>query len=269
MPPLGNTGIEFIQRILVNYRVLNDTIKEIIAPIGEAWIKAVKYQSWVNLWDSDDAHPSPAGSYLTASVIFSTIFDLPSKNLNFTNSMIPSEASLLRAFSDSVVFGTSFHTRYNLGGIKKLTPLYSNGQLSLSDSFAKYSWYKDKVFVSSANAITPQGNGIYNVLAQEADDCKLKSCSYSALTTGIKKEPLLETIQVFPNPVKGGLLTLKTENEVLRVELRAISGIAEKLAVEKSGAELLIFTKEIKPGCYTLMIDTKAGASYKKIIICD
>ena len=87
MPPFGNTGTESIQRILVNYRVLNDTMKETIAPIGLAWIKAYNYLPAVNLWDTDDAHPSYAGSFLTASVLFSTIFNLPARDLDFVGTL--------------------------------------------------------------------------------------------------------------------------------------------------------------------------------------
>ncbi len=72
-PPYGNTGPESIKRILCNYRVLNDTAKEIVSPIGEAWIKAITNIPATNLWDSDDTHPSLAGSYLTAAVVFHTI----------------------------------------------------------------------------------------------------------------------------------------------------------------------------------------------------
>ena len=71
-PPVFANGSEMNTRVYQNYRVLNDSIKQIISPIGIAWNRIIKDMPAKDLWDADEAHPSYAGSYLTAATIFST-----------------------------------------------------------------------------------------------------------------------------------------------------------------------------------------------------
>jgi len=55
----------------------------ILAPVGDAWLKALNERSELELYDSDGHHPSPLGSYLTACVIFQTLTGLSVKGANF------------------------------------------------------------------------------------------------------------------------------------------------------------------------------------------
>ncbi len=52
----------------------NSFVDEIVAPVGEAWIKSLTEQPNIELYSADGVHPSQAGSVVSASVIFSTIF---------------------------------------------------------------------------------------------------------------------------------------------------------------------------------------------------
>ena len=44
-----------------------------IAPVGEAWMLAIREHPNIKLYDPDGSHPSPAGSYLAACVIGASI----------------------------------------------------------------------------------------------------------------------------------------------------------------------------------------------------
>lgn len=268
MPPYGNTGIESIDRILINYCVLNDTMKEVIAPIGEAWIKAVKYLPAVNLWDPDDAHPSYAGSYLTASVIFSTIFNLPAVSLNYDGTLGSPNASALRAFADSSVFGLNFHTRYNLGGIKKLNLNYSNGQLSVPGNYTAYAWYKNKVYAGNSPTLTLQGNGVYMALVKETDGCLIKTCEYSELTTGVPEENMAGLL-IYPNPSSTGSVYISCDKEIKQVELLNIPGTREKVILEKDAGGIYLCTSGLRAGSYLLVITLKDQVIRKKVMIGD
>jgi len=269
-PPFGNTGIEMIQRILRNYVVLNDTMKEVIAPIGDAWIKAVNYLPAVNLWDPDDAHPSYSGSYLTASVIFSTIFDLPAKTLNYNGFLPALDAYKLRAFGDSSIFAANFHSKYNLGGVKKLEPLYAGGQFYLQGNFSSYRWYKNGAFISNSSILNVPGNGIYKAEVIENDGCIVKTCIFNFLTTGISaSEDSRSNILVFPNPATGGSFRISSDESVQRIELFSSTGAKENITVKAADGEFLVSTSGLKPGYYTVLIETKHQLIRKKLVFCD
>lgn len=267
MPPFGNTGIETIQRILVNYRVLNDTMKETIAPIGEAWIKAVNYLPSVNLWDPDDAHPGYPGSYLTAAVIFSTIFNLPSAGVDYNGTLLPAVAGTLRSYSDSVLFKPSNHPRYNLGGIKKVMPQNTGGQISVPGTFASYRWYKDNVFVGTTPVIAASGNGTYRAELQEADNCIVKSCLYRELATALNQQDLSHGIRIFPNPSDTKTVTIDEEQVWTRIELYNSAGVKEKITVEDLSGLTAIHLGDLRPGYYILQLTTASGVYREKLVV--
>lgn len=268
MPPFGNTGIECIKRILVNYCVLNDTMKETVAPIGIAWIKAVNYLPAVNLWDPDDAHPSYAGSYLTASVIFSTIFNQAAKTASYSGNLSPAVAYSLRAFADTSVFENAFHTRFNLGGARKLQIQNNNEILTVPGTYLSYAWYKDNVLVGTSPARSLSGNGTYRVEVVENDNCIVKSCSYKELTTGLN-DLYLENTEVYPNPVKTGDQLFISGTTWDKAEMIGMTGISEKLSLEGSAGEQSISFKGLKAGCYVLVLSRKSEMLRRKVVICD
>lgn len=268
MPPFGNTGIECIQRILTNYRVLNDTMKETVAPIGIAWIKAVNYLPAVNLWDPDDAHPSYAGSYLTASVIFSTIFNQAAKTASYNGNLSPAVAYNLRAFADTSVFDNSFHTRFNLGGVRKLQIQNNFEILTVPGNYLSYAWYKDNVLVGTSPARSMSGNGTYRVEVVENDNCIVKSCSYTELATGLN-DIAFENTKVYPNPLKTNDRLFISGTSWENAEMISTNGISEKINLDGSAGEQSISLKGLKAGCYVLLLRKKSKVLRKKVVICD
>lgn len=270
LPPYGNTGSEMIQRILRNYCVLNDTMKEVIAPIGEGWIKAISQLPAVNLWDADDAHPSYEGSYLTAAVIFSTIFNQPAKALNYTGPITPGTAYTLRCFGDTAVFSPAFHLKYNLGGVKQVAIQSSGGQMSVPGSYSTYTWYKDGVYTGNGSFLPVQGNGKYSVLLREADGCLVKSCDYTELFTGIAAQKAsLSKLIVFPNPVQGRNLRVKSQGAIQSISLLDLAGRSVLEQGPDPGEETVVSLEMLQPGTYILVVKTTSGTVQKKISLCE
>lgn len=264
MPPYGNTGIESIRRILVNYRVLNDTMKETIAPIGEAWIKAVNYLPAVDLWDPDEAHPSYAGSYLTAAAIFSTIFGAPTGTTNYNGSLSAAAASALRAFSDTAVIGQTDHARYNLGGIRELIIQNSGSVLSVTGSYAGYQWYKDNAPAGTGSVLPLSGDGIYFLEAREVDGCVVKSCTYRQVGTGLPEErsPVLS---IYPNPVRDGWLHVDGEWD--ETGLYDICGKRQTVSVTAFPDRVELQVHGLAEGCYLLRMRKDERQYTRKVMI--
>lgn len=57
------------------YTSIGRELKATVAPAGVAWQKVLKDHPEITLHDKDDSHPTLAGSYLAACVLFATIFD--------------------------------------------------------------------------------------------------------------------------------------------------------------------------------------------------
>jgi hypothetical protein len=61
-------------RLRSSYKLMADQNQGIVAPVGPAWKNSWFADSTINLWVSDNSHPSPSGTYLTACVFYSTFF---------------------------------------------------------------------------------------------------------------------------------------------------------------------------------------------------
>ncbi len=90
------------------YRRLADTIDAEVAPCGEAFAEAVRQGIFVHrLYEPYGSHPNPIGSYLAASVLFGTIFDITPRYIpgNVYQYVWPSLSHRLHAIADEAVNG--------------------------------------------------------------------------------------------------------------------------------------------------------------------
>lgn len=58
-----------------SYTMISNIISAMLSPVGEAWRTARLNKPYVNLWDSDESHPSLDGSYLAACTFYAKIFN--------------------------------------------------------------------------------------------------------------------------------------------------------------------------------------------------
>ena len=61
-------------RVVESYRLAADDVKAILFPVGQAWREAWKSDPNIALYSEDRFHPSIAGSYLAALVIYEKLF---------------------------------------------------------------------------------------------------------------------------------------------------------------------------------------------------
>lgn len=269
LPPYGNTGIEMIQRILRNYVVINDTMKEIISPIGDAWIKGINFLPSVDLWSSDQTHPSNEGSYLTAAVIYSTIFNLPCKNLNYQAGISSPTANILRAFADTVVFNPALRIKYNLGGMAKITLSNQTNLLTVPGNHISYKWYKNNQLVGNSSSLALSGLGRYYALVKESNNTFIKTCAYDALSVGMSETLRESEIQVYPNPVNQAyfFLELNSDEKITDLVLSDGSGKVMPLAFYQSENALSCDVSALESGCYLMTINTSKGPLRKKLVV--
>jgi hypothetical protein len=270
MPPNGgNTGLETIKRILTNYKVMNKTMKETVAPIGVAWTKCINYLPLIDLWSPDEAHPSYAGSYLTASVIFSSIFNQMSKTINYDGSLTPATAYNLRAFSDTSVFNSLNHVQYNLGGARKVNIQGNGSQLSVAGAYTSYNWYKENVWISNLAVLTTTSNGYYRAELTEMDSCVVKTCNYLHLTTAVQDQEMFAMMEVYPNPVTGNVLSIKGNKHWESAQLVDLTGHSVDVLLMHSVNETTIHLKEFAAGSYVLQVFDGNTFYRKKIVLLD
>jgi hemolysin-activating ACP:hemolysin acyltransferase len=101
-PDVGYTSYEPMQRAITEaYEGIAPEIGAWIAPVGEAW--SIAHRSAHQLYQPDGSHPSVAGTYLAATVLYATIIGEDPTEIQFTGDLDPDMARSLQSIAESVV----------------------------------------------------------------------------------------------------------------------------------------------------------------------
>jgi hypothetical protein len=88
-----------------------------VAPVGVAWSNVVNGSPTTNLWQSDGVHPTVAGTYLAACVLYATIFRQSPIGLHDHDGLSADEARQLQTVASETVL-----SHVDEWGLSNLTP---------------------------------------------------------------------------------------------------------------------------------------------------
>lgn len=175
-PPVCTFG-GMQQLLRDSYVKMGDDNEALVAPAGEAWRRSFTADSNINLWSSDNSHPSLSGSYLTACVLYSTILRKACSGATWTGGLSAQESAFLQTVADSTVFDSL--STWNVGEYDVLAGFSAsaNGlQVQFNNSSSNsttYSWSFGDGGVSTAASPghTYAAAGTYTVTLVSANAC--------------------------------------------------------------------------------------------------
>ena len=265
-PPYGNTGIEMINRIAANYQFLNDTAHQIIAPIGGAWKKIILTNPSFDLFSSDEMHPSLEGAFLTANVIYSTIFRDNPKYSSANGGLPPATVNLLKQAGWQTVIDSLQNSN-----LQSITPdlLWQNNQLT-AGNYQHYYWYKDMQWQQSisGNIFNINLNAHYYLMAENSNGCLLKSFSQHLLLLNTDDIANEHAVNFYPNPTKDFITLNINVSGKSNAELKIYNLYGDLLKsemIEKNQQQINI--KDLSNGIYLVVITSDDVAKSFKLIV--
>ncbi len=120
-PPIC-TYLGMQDRLRASYKLFADTTHALMSPAGEAWRKSIALNPTLELYSSDQSHPSIEGSYLTACVFYEVLFHKSVLSNTYTAGVSATNVSFLQQIAHDVV-NDSLST-WNIG---KYTPCVTTG----------------------------------------------------------------------------------------------------------------------------------------------
>lgn len=90
-------------RLRASYKLFADTTHSIMSPAGEAWRKSIAQNPTLELYSSDQSHPSIEGSYLTACVFYEVLFKKSILTNTYTAGVSSTNVTLLQQIAHDVV----------------------------------------------------------------------------------------------------------------------------------------------------------------------
>lgn len=268
-PPLCTfTGMQ--ARLRDSYLQMANDNHAIVSAAGMAWQKSWQTDSLINLWSSDNSHPSVAGTYLTACVFYATIFRKSPIGLSYS----PIGDSATTVFLQTVAHHTVFDSlaTWNIGAYLPKADFTATIDSSwmkyyfqnLSQQYQTATWnFGDNTPNTSTSTHTFSASGNYTVKLYVTDACgNVDSISKTISVTApssIGKTQEIESVRVFPNPSQNGQITLSVNAHLQNSKFSLVNILgAEVLSGTCVREETKIDISTLPSGLYFLQLNGKS-----------
>lgn len=177
-------------RLRESYTLFKDSFMTSMAPVGVAWKNFRNAYPLIDLYVPDESHPSIHGTYLTACVFYSSIFNKTSVGSAYNPSLTVTDISNIQNISSSTVLDSI--TVWNLGSALpkadfsfSINPGFNCQFTNLSINALSYQWSFGS-FQKNPAYIFP-GAGTYSIQLKVINGCSADSIQKQVMLNGVKE----------------------------------------------------------------------------------
>ena len=264
-----------INKITNNYRVLNDSAKDVIAPIGPAWKQSIIEKPLYKLWSPDGAHPDVTGSYLTAAVIYGTITQKDVSANLFNHSLIPPDAAFLKMIAQKTLINPVVRIKSNLKGIEPVNISWDLTNLKAPAGKLLYRWYLDNTLIATSadSVFTPKKSGKYRLWTKDNLGNWQKSCEQEVnISLSIPSEmESRNSLSLSPNPFDNQLnISIQSLNSGnARISVYDIQGrkmTEVSIAIKEGNNAVTVSSMEWPGGFYFIELNLNGSIMNHKVL---
>ncbi|MDA9261739.1 T9SS type A sorting domain-containing protein [Flavobacteriales bacterium] len=260
--------------LAVSYNSMGKQNDAFVSPVGAVWNYIIKNHPTINLYSSDNSHPSIAGSYAAASTFFSIIFRADPTRITSNSTLSASDALLIRNAVKIVCYDSL--SKWNVGNFDPEASFgYSQfgSTIVFSDSSIKsttYNWnFGDgnlSSILSPTHTYTTNGSFTVTLITEE---CGIFDTATSVIniTSVSLNENVNNLFSIYPNPSDNGIFTIefnsigKSTVNVYSADGKIISSLV--YSNRSNQVDLSGFNK----GIYFIEIEVEGSRKIEKVII--
>ena len=270
-PPVCTyTGMQ--NRLKQSYTLFANLTSGIVAPAGEAFRASVTQSPSLELYQSDQSHPSLEGSYLIASVFYETLFQRSVLSNTFISTINPATAAFLQQTAHQVL-----RDSLDIWNIGLNLPWADFSSTSITTNVYQFHsnsgtlnnlWYFGDGSFSSGASLTHTYStpGIYTVSQVVNDNCYKDSVSHTllvTLATTLEEDAPENQISLFPNPAVEYLQWASTE----MMHLSVYNSSGELVLEETTRNKLNV--SGLNAGLYLVRIQSEKGILLTRFVKTD
>jgi len=258
-------------RLRQSYMLFKDSFMTAVAPVGVTWKKIRTTNPSINLYDPDESHPSLPGTYLAASVFYSSIFLKSCNSSTYTAGINATDATAIRVTSSTTVLdsiplwnlkSTVVVPQFTYTSVGNNTYAFQN----TSKNANHYSWSFGSTQKSPTHSFN--GNPPYTVKLVARNNCKKDSLQMMLGTaTSVSVLESKETMTIYPNPFVD-VVSITSEDEIRQITVT--NQLGETIFIKNFETSTVfkydLRLASIKAGIYYVTIQSKNNSFYKKIL---
>jgi hypothetical protein len=213
-PPVCTyTGMDSLLNL--RYRMMADDNNAVVSPVGAVWRYIRQNFPLIELYQSDESHPSLAGSYAAACCFYTTMFRKDPTHITFDTTLVAADAANIRSAVKAIVYDSLMN--WHIGAYDPLASFTYLNQGSNQIAFTNISsnastYYWDFGDGDTSTAVNPAHTyavfGSYNVMLI-ATHCQMSDTIFSTIyvdPTGIDEAGVNKySWSISPNPASSTL----------------------------------------------------------------
>ncbi|PLX05031.1 MAG: hypothetical protein C0595_01085 [Marinilabiliales bacterium] len=259
--------------LYLRYMIMTETNNAIVSPVGAVWKRIRSEYSDIELYMSDESHPSAAGSYAAACSFYTTIFRKNPLLIDYNFTLNSAEAENIRQVVKEVVFdnlSTWYISSYDPQANFEYEIL-ENGVvefINISENANSYYW----TFGDGNHSVEEEPIHTYDAIGEYLVNLVAINCDYSD-TIFHSVSPLINfqesvsnslEFKIYPNPFTK-YLTIRAD-KLFHLSIVNTLGQLCSPTCKFSGNEIKIDLSSYKPGLYQLRIYTANNIISRKVI---
>jgi hypothetical protein len=227
-PPLCTyNGMDSLLRL--RYTMMADSNQAVLSPVGAVWHYIRQQFPLIELYQSDESHPSVAGTYAAACCFYTVMFRKDPTLITYDFTLNATDASNIRSAAKIMVYDSL--SNWNIGNYDPVADfnytVQTGNQITfnnLSTNSTTYTWYfgdGDSSSLTNPVHIYPFGGATYQVILIASHCNKNDTVTISVQTgaSGIINNKCSSDFIFSPNPTSGlltvqSLLFLKDQYEI-------------------------------------------------------
>lgn len=196
---ISRTYYEMDSTITSHYKVFADSVKASMTPVGAAWRYIRQNYPSIELFQSDDSHPSLAGSYAAACCFYATLFRSDPTFITFNSGLSLTDATNIKYAVKQIVY--DHLSDWNVGPYDYLLDT-SCSVLGVDENSTNEYW-------------TVFPNPVTDVLYVEfsGNKAKNKLLIYNMLGVLMKEMEIEQTATINFDEFSSGLYLIKSDDE--------------------------------------------------------
>jgi PKD repeat protein len=269
-PPVCTyNGMDSLLRL--RYETMATSNKSLLSPVSVVWKYLRNNNPLIELYQSDESHPSEAGTYAAACSFYTVFFQKDPTNVTFKSTLLLADLVSIRNAAKTTVFDhpLQWHIGEYYPQATFTNTTITNQQVQFTNTSINataYQWLFGDGDSSSTPNPTHQYSsaGTYNVklIASNCSISDTLSKSITIGTTAILTEDENSAISISPNPVHAALVLSKGFAIEATYTVFDISGRVVQKGTLFSN-ENRINVENLKSGNYFIAIQKSKGATIR------